>query len=216
MKLEESTGCEALSLLMRRTLAQNLTAALMVAGSDQADNGDSVKKMTLTSLNDKTGIAKSTLSKLVHGETPSGKANPDLETICRLAAALNLPPAFLLMSSDDWQLLLSAINGLSLALSGPYLDSSTFTATGNNKVSIGIQLAKHLKLYPDNEINTKDTANASARQSEMEQDINFANKMKRLAILTTTAITQGSAKRPDDIAMLTAIGAIFGANFKHI
>lgn len=201
---------------MRRTLAQNLTAALMVAGGDQKEIGSPIKKMTLTDLNNKTGIAKSTLSKLVHGETVSGNANPDLETICRLAAALNLPPAFLLMSTDDWQRLLGTINGLAFVLSESCLDQQAFTATGNDKVSIGIQLVKKAGLYSENARFMLSTEDAGARQAEIARDLDTANEMRRLAILTTTAITQSSARSLNDLAMLTAIGAIFGANFKSI
>src|SRR5450830_1988467 len=150
MEPTDTKEWEALAASMRRTLAQNLTAALMVAGGNKKEIGDPVRKMKLTDLNRKTEIARSTLSKLTNSETANSvQANPDLETICRLAAALNLPPAFLLMSADDWQRLLGALNGLQLALSGPHLDKATFDATGNDKVSVGLRLAEKMGLYSD-------------------------------------------------------------------
>lgn len=208
---------KTLAASMRKTLAQNLTAALMVAGGDSKEIGNPIRKMKLADLYRKTDIARSTLSKLTSSNTTNTtQANPDLETICRLAAALNLPPAFLLMSVDDWQRLLGALNGLQSALSSPHLDYATLVVTGNDKVSLGLKLAEKMGLY-SNHIRFKlSVEEGGARQAEMDRDIEHQNEMKRLAILTTTAVTQSSARNRDDIAMLTAIGAIFGANFKSI
>ena len=76
---------EALASSMRKTLARNLDFALEVAG---VDDGDSVKKMKLTDFSRKTKVARSTLTKLTLEKTSKGiQANPDLNTICRLAAA---------------------------------------------------------------------------------------------------------------------------------
>lgn len=63
------------------------------------------------------GISRSTLTRLTRAPTSNssgtgenGAANPDLDTLCRLAATLNIPPAFLLMTPQDWNRLLSALD----------------------------------------------------------------------------------------------------------
>lgn len=212
MDPSEPREWEALAATMRRTLAKNLSAALMVAGASQ--DGDGIAKMKLTDLNRRTDIARSTLSKLANGETSSGiQANPDLETLCRLATALNLSPAFLLMSADDWQRLLAALNGLPQALFGSFLDDLTSRATHNDKVRTGLILAEKLNLYPDNTYFKVDEEEVGARQDEMDRHIDDRNEMKRLAILTTTAVAQGAAKNRGDLTILTALGAIFGSSF---
>lgn len=213
MEPKETKEWELLAASMRRALAENLTAALTVAGSIQED--DSVRKITITDLKSKTGIARSTLSKLTNGETASGiQANPDLETICRLAAAFNLPPAFLLMSADDWQRLLGALNGLPLALAGTYLDDLTSTAKGGDKVKVGLKLAEKLSLYPEKAyFVVSEEERDDVDHAEMYRDVDRKNETKRLAILTTTAVTQGAVKNRGDLSMLTAIGAIVGSSF---
>lgn len=212
MDPSETREWEALAAMMRRTLAENLSAALVVAGT--SPSGDGVTKMKLTDLNRRTDISRSTLSKLTNGETASGiQANPDLETLCRLAAALNLSPAFLLMSADDWQRLLGALNGLPQALSGSFLDDLTSRATNSEKVKVGLILAEKLKLYQEkNYIGVADE-DVNLRQDEMDREINDRNEIKRRAILTTTAVTQGAAKSRNDLSILTAIGAIVGSSF---
>ena len=212
MDMSETREWEALAATMRRTLAQNLSAALVVAGTTQ--DGDGITKMNLTDLNRQTDIARSTLSKLANGQTASGiQANPDLETLCRWAAALDLPPAFLLMSGDDWRQLLGALNGLPQALSGSFLSDLTSRATHGDKVRVGLILAEKLKLYPDNNKFKAGEEEVGARQDEIDRDIDIRNEMKRRAILTTTAVLQGAAKNRGDLSILTAIGAIVGSSF---
>ena len=208
---------KTLAALMRKTLADNLDTALQVAGQNPREKGAAVKKMNLTDLSYKTKIARSTISKLQNEKTSKGiQANPDLNTICRLAVALNLPPAFLLMSADDWKRLLGAMNGLPAAISSPYLDKSTFDDAGSGTVSVGLNLAKKMGLYSDATHIGLTGDEASVRQLEINEDIEHANAMTLQAILTTTAVTQSFAKNYGDMVTLTAIGAMFGASFKPL
>lgn len=213
-KTAETVEWEALASAMRKTIAGNLEYALEVAG---IDDGKSIKKMKLTEFSRKTNVSRSTLTKLMLEKTSKGiRSNPDLNTICRLAAALNLPPAFLLMSSSDWKRLLGALDGLQEALSGPYLDKQTLEEAGNNTVSCGVKLVEKMKLYSNKTPYALAPQEAGVRQLEIDQDTELQNVMKLLAIRTTTAITQGSAKNGRDMAILIAIGAIFGANYKPL
>lgn len=91
----------------RKALRGNLVRVLSV--SREGEEG--AARMTQVELMALTGIARSTLAKFLSGEDES-VINPDLQTLCRLAGGLNVPPALLLMSTHDWTRLLSAISGL--------------------------------------------------------------------------------------------------------
>lgn len=91
----------------RKALRGNLVRVMSVAG--ERDEGPA--RMTQSELTCRTGIARSTLAKFLSGGDDAA-INPDLLTLCRLGGALNVPPALLLMSTQDWTRLLSAIGGL--------------------------------------------------------------------------------------------------------
>lgn len=87
----------------RRGFSANLLRAMQVSGT--TESGDP-KKLTQQHLSQNSGIARSTISKYL---TQHAEANPDLETLCRLASALNISPALLLMSEEDWLQLARAL-----------------------------------------------------------------------------------------------------------
>ncbi|VVO40305.1 helix-turn-helix domain-containing protein [Pseudomonas fluorescens] len=87
----------------RLGFSANLLRAMQVSGT--TESGDP-KKLTQQHLSQNSGIARSTISKYL---TQHAEANPDLETLCRLASALNISPALLLMSEEDWLQLARAL-----------------------------------------------------------------------------------------------------------
>lgn len=89
-----------------RYFSENLNAVLAVAGK-QRDRG-APGPVTAARLQRETGVARSTLRALksLDGDTP---ANPDLDTLDRIASALGVPPAFLLMRPQDWLALGNAL-----------------------------------------------------------------------------------------------------------
>ncbi|WP_152594770.1 helix-turn-helix transcriptional regulator [Massilia sp. BSC265] len=73
------------------SFCQSLVNAVRVARMDE--HGEPAK-MTQHELANRSGVARSTIAKYVaHNARSTGEINPDLETICRLAKALNVPPA---------------------------------------------------------------------------------------------------------------------------
>jgi DNA-binding XRE family transcriptional regulator len=90
-------------------LADNLGRVKRVSRQTLDEPGS----ITQEALAERTGIARSTINKLLNNPE---QANPDLNTLCRLAKVLNIPPAFLLMTSDDWSRMTSALNGLAMYL----------------------------------------------------------------------------------------------------
>lgn len=88
---------------LQRTLRQVLSVSREVDGEP--------KQLSQVELAAVTGVSRSTIIKVLSSSEESA-SNPDLRTLCRLAAALKLPPAFLLMTPADWTRLSGAIAGL--------------------------------------------------------------------------------------------------------
>ena len=87
----------------QRGLSANLLRAMQVSGITESGEP---KKLTQQHLSKDSGVARSTISKYLTQHT---EANPDLGTLCRLASALNISPALLLMSEEDWLQLARAL-----------------------------------------------------------------------------------------------------------
>jgi transcriptional regulator with XRE-family HTH domain len=67
-----------------------------------------ISGLTQSAFSKRTGIARSSVTKLLpKNVTP--KANPDLSTLCRIAKEINIPVALLLMTSEDWTRLITAV-----------------------------------------------------------------------------------------------------------
>jgi hypothetical protein len=90
-------------------LAENVKAALRYAGpADVLGNAKPLRKVALQKT---SGIARSTLRSLTDSRSDTGP-NPDLYTLSRLAEALGVPLAFLMMRPEDWETLCKAINDM--------------------------------------------------------------------------------------------------------
>jgi len=74
-----------------------------------ADGGS--RPVTRQALSASAEVAASTLNKLLMSDhkARAEPPNPTLEVICKLAQALNVSPALLLMTEDDWKKLASAV-----------------------------------------------------------------------------------------------------------
>jgi transcriptional regulator with XRE-family HTH domain len=208
----------------RMSLAGNLVGMLQVAATNEdnehigkSSTKSSVKKLKLTELKAKTSIARSTLTKLVQGKTGKVASNPDLNTLCRLAAMLKVPPAFLLMTPEDWTRLFRAIDGLELFLDGQgnfeklekQLDEAK---TSTDKVLVGLNLTKKISHYPIQQHFNLDEA--SDKMTEIKADIQNRNESMSRAILNTTALLQRSLSLKKDITTATVISAFFGSSIK--
>lgn len=89
--------------------SDNLRAVLAVAGKPRG-NG-TAGPITATRIQRETGVARSTLRAL-KSQRGEVAANPDLDTLDRIADALGVPPAFLLMRPQDWVALANAIGSI--------------------------------------------------------------------------------------------------------
>lgn len=107
MPKDEITRYTAQFEALCKALRLNLEAALSVGGP-QRDNKQS-GKLRNSDIFRQTGIARSTLQ-AIRSNDKNHLPNPDLKTLNRLADLLGVPVAFLLMTPEDWELLLKAVN----------------------------------------------------------------------------------------------------------
>lgn len=86
-------------------LADALRRAMRVAGRDDEGNLRNLKQGELA---ERAGVSRSKLGKVISPKDDDiGKV--DLRTICALADALGVPPAFLLLRKGDWQSIGNAV-----------------------------------------------------------------------------------------------------------
>lgn len=92
-----------------KSLHMSINAALSVGGPER--DGGRAGGLRDTDIFKQTGISRSTLRKIRKGNA-GHKPNPDLRTLDGLADLTGVPLAFLLMTPEDWDLLINAIGDL--------------------------------------------------------------------------------------------------------
>jgi transcriptional regulator with XRE-family HTH domain len=197
-----------LTIRTSEAIARNLTAVLKVAGGDAYQS----ESLPVARLHAETGIAKSTLFKLASKESARACGNPDLETLCRLAEALKIPPGLLLMNQDEWRALIGALAGLSMAVQSPQLQALAGKTSPAEMAEVGLKLAEALTLYPESVPKLADSESLEYRT--LERKAADRNEGMRRAILSTTALMQEQARDQKTLEFCTAIGAMMGAAFK--
>lgn len=103
---QESPGAAEKFKDASRTFSEALRRILRAASEN--DEGD-LTALSQTHLSEISGVGRSTLAKYLTSNN-NQPANPTLEVLCRLAHTLGVPPAFLLMTTEDWTRLAHAIN----------------------------------------------------------------------------------------------------------
>jgi len=82
-----------------RCFVEALRRSMRVASENEDGAPDALSQ---TDLAERAGMGRSTLAKYLGGRADETPANPDLGIICRLADAVGVPPAILLMRPQDW------------------------------------------------------------------------------------------------------------------
>ena len=103
------------SPLFERTVAQFQRALRRVVPFSAADPDGDHKSRTWQMLSHSAGVSRAALGKYMEADAPP---NPVLESVCRLAEELSIPPAFLLMTADDWTRLFTAFHTYQSSLHG--------------------------------------------------------------------------------------------------
>lgn len=207
MKTRTPRGRTGLTARTGQALAENLKTLLEVGG-----DANQTGPLPVARLHAETGIAKSTLFKLCGDQSARELGNPDLETLCRLADTLRVPPALLLMSRDDWRALIGALAGLNIAVSSPLMEELTQKTEPSEMAGVGLKLARSLTLYPEPVPKLADSDSPAYRA--LEHETARRNELRRRAILSTTALLQDQARSGEALKICTAIGAMMGAAHK--
>ena len=159
-----------------------------------------------------SGVGRSTIAKYISNESGDNIAvNPDLNTICRLADALNVSPAFLLMRPEDWSRLAQAIMYFSMAAQDVKFkeiakELSELRASSPTTISLaGLKLAKRFNLYEENSM-------ASGLSGKFTQHVEHNRMRIRRGILATSALLPTGELNGAQIPPLLSVCAIAGAH----
>jgi DNA-binding Xre family transcriptional regulator len=186
-----STSPHALSQI----LAANLTAALAVAGT--ADEYGRPRRLKSTQLQRDTKIARSTLRTL-KTYSKTREVNPDLQTLNRIAKALEIPVAFLLFGPNEWQALLRAVDDMALMLVAAEKLEEEASLAGPQAA---VQILRKLKVYPF--VAPNHAGASEAQQGALDQ----LNESRRRTTLVAAALAQAAARDRKSHKRLTALAA---------
>ena len=100
---------QALYYAVQEAFVENLVKTSRVAGGVSENHLTHINKGKLAEL---SNLSKGTITKLTSNDPQDAK--PDLETLCKLGHALNVSPAFLLMTQRDWSILIQACGTLEM------------------------------------------------------------------------------------------------------
>jgi hypothetical protein len=181
---------------IKESLAANSSRALSVAGGVSATG--KVLNMSKGKLSVLGNLSTGTVTSLT--STSPEEPVPSLESICKLAYALNISPAFLLMTPRDWGILLQAFGILEIfhtpegEIEKPLisiLEDSANTRLPDDSVKGGLEFMKQLR------------SDEYATDERLQQ---------QKGILAMTALAQAAMKRQGkNIKMqATALGAFLG------
>lgn len=177
--------------------------ALLALRQDEDDGRQ--RRGTHAQIQRETGIARSTLRKFGRG------GNPDLKTLCRLAEALDVSPALLLMTRRDWQAVVSAAKSWREATELAR-NARVAQSTGLAKVEVGVRIVEKLAppfTLPDFD-ESCDAAQADVNRNRV-QNAAAQDEARRRRARAATAIAQAWSERPSDTEVLTAFAALVGA-----
>jgi transcriptional regulator with XRE-family HTH domain len=139
--------------LTRASFREALNRALRVSGESEEGLPE---RMTQVELVKRTGMARSTLAKYLADELDDDfPINPDLKMLCRLAEALNVPPAYLLMRPEDWKRLahaaasLGKVSNMHAASDQPTGQPTRYASAAAQSVA-GYEAARRLGVAPSN------------------------------------------------------------------
>ncbi|WP_339535512.1 helix-turn-helix domain-containing protein [Pseudomonas hunanensis] len=179
----------------QKGLSANLLRAMQVAGSREDGRP---KKLSQQLLSETSGVARSTISKYL---TQQSEANPDLETLCRLAASLNISPALLLMTEDDWLHLAHGLVTVVQTLNNEQFDTmarelgQASQSNPLNRADAVLKMAEHIGVK-------------SRHESESETPM---QRKVRQGILTTAALPMHPRFQDGIYAQLLPLCIVMGA-----
>jgi transcriptional regulator with XRE-family HTH domain len=212
---EEESGDARLYKQTRQSLGDALLRAMAVAA--EADDG-SPYKVTQDALSQRSGVARSTIAKYVATrKDDSLLTNPDSKTLCRLAHALNVPPALLLMRPEDWRRLAQAATFLNQAVLDPQVQaiSSAVAETERGGTAArsmaGLKLAKRLGIYKDSPRAEQTGTPLNADAEALAEAVESMQNRSKLGVMATCALPPLGQMDRQYFAPLLSLCATLGA-----
>jgi transcriptional regulator with XRE-family HTH domain len=196
----------------RKALGRSIFNGLQVAGEKDGEPC----KLTQEELVECSGVARSTIAKYLAAKDDAAvPANPDLETICRLAKALNVPPALMLLSADDWARIANAALMMLEAVDddvvlGIVAELRKGRARASERGESGLKVAERANLYTASSINSGD-ARAPMREELIDQQRAHRASTRR-GIMVAAAIAPLQDLTPEYHAPLLWMCASLGAS----
>lgn len=185
----------ALYKAAQKVIGQNLFNAMQVAGEREGESA----KMTQRELVERTGVSRSTIAKYIAGKDTASAANPDLETLCRLAKALNVSPGLLLLTPDDWaQLAQAAQMMLQAADDEVILEAVGELSNGRGRAiergACGLKILERADLYSP--ISPTAAAEVVGMRSKLVNEQRAEQSMKRKGIAVASAVAPLGQLKP--------------------
>ena len=99
---------EDMSSKNTKQIKENILSILKVGGplSEQGEH----KKLTDTEIQKKTGIARSTIRNIK--SNTDEELNSDLKTLSKIADLMGIPLAFIIMTTEDWDMIFQAFSSM--------------------------------------------------------------------------------------------------------
>lgn len=191
------------------SFCHSLIRAMLVASEDEYGNP---KRLTQRELSERAGVARSTIAKyMAPGE--DDVVNPDLATICRLADALNVSPAFLLMRAEDWSHLGQGAMYLATALNDPKFLSAVIPLSNSSCASAGetsqagLMLAEIFGLY-------RESDELPGCNDQLKRELTLRKKKAKKGILAMASLPPMGKLNRSALIPLLSFCAILGAHLQ--
>lgn len=198
---------DALFAKTRQSMGEALRRAMHVAGTTEDGRA---RRLSQHDLADRAGIARSSIANYLTGGDMS---NPDLRSLCRLADALNVPPAFLLMRPDDWTRVVVAAYTMGTALRDADIQTmaSDIVASTNSpedRAAVAMLVARRLGVTQMGATRIMEPGESNATA---QAQIASIQERQRLGVMTTCALPPNGSRDPGYHAAILCLCASIGA-----
>ena len=188
---KQSDSASRLFVLVKKTVGSAIFRAMQVAGNSDSSYPSKLKQQALAK---HSGVARSTITKYLNAkDVTESKVNPDLKTLCRLADALNVSPAMLLLTPDDWSRLAQAAVFLREAASNEQVKRisegmADSTSGPLARATAGLRLAKLFGVYRDYQEVASLNPESINKREDLATEQREAVERQRIGIYVATSI----------------------------
>ena len=201
--------------VVKKTVGNALFRAMQVAGKS---DGKRPTKLRQRVLSEQSGVARSTIYKYLNAkDDPESSVNPDLKTLCRLADTLNVSPAMLLLTPNDWSRLAQAAVYLREAVPNEQVMKISAGMSGASsgpiaRATAGLQLARLFGVYQEfKDPSSTDSLTQNIRVELIEEQ-QAAFEKKRIGIFVATSIPPLRELKEDLHPAILSLCANLGAS----